>query len=131
VLMEISVTEQRYQAVLAVLGGVPVTEVASRFGVDRSSVHRWLARYEQAGLEGLADRSHRPECCPHQMAAAVEAQVLEWRRWERALPMELWLDRARAGSDQALTDEAEGELLKVTAGGVGDIAQGSLPGEHR
>jgi hypothetical protein len=29
VLMEISVTEQRYQAVLAVLGGVPVTEVAS------------------------------------------------------------------------------------------------------
>jgi len=35
VLMEISVTEQRYQAVLAVLGGVPVTEVASRFGVGR------------------------------------------------------------------------------------------------
>ena len=79
-LMEISVTEQRYQAVLAVLGGVPVTEVASRFGVDRSSVHRWLARYEQAGLEGLADRSHRPASCPHQMAAEVEAQVLEWRR---------------------------------------------------
>jgi transposase len=35
VLMEISVVEQRYQAVLAVLGGVPVTEVASRFGVGR------------------------------------------------------------------------------------------------
>jgi transposase len=53
VLMEISVTEQRYQAVLAVLGGVPVTEVAGRFGVGRQSVHRWLARYEQGGRAGL------------------------------------------------------------------------------
>jgi transposase len=34
---EMSVAEQRYQAVLAVLGGVPVTEVASRFGVGRQS----------------------------------------------------------------------------------------------
>jgi transposase len=78
--MEISVAEQRYQAVLAVLGGVPVTEVASRFGVGRQSVHRWLARYEAGGLEGLADRSHRPDSCPHQMDPQVEAQVLEWRR---------------------------------------------------
>jgi len=78
--MEISVTEQRYQAVLAVLGGVAVTAVASRFGVGRQSVHRLLARYEAGGLEGLADRSHRPDSCPHQMDARVEAQVLEWRR---------------------------------------------------
>jgi transposase len=80
VLREISVTEQRYQAVLAVLGGVPVTEVAGRFGVGRQSVHRWLARYEAGGLEGLSDRSHRPVSCPHQMSAEVEAQILEWRR---------------------------------------------------
>lgn len=39
VLAEISVTEQRYQAVLAALDGVPVTEVASRFGVGRQTVH--------------------------------------------------------------------------------------------
>ena len=53
-LREISVTEQRYQAVL---DGVPVTEVASRFGVGRQSVHRRLARYEAGGLEGLSDQS--------------------------------------------------------------------------
>ena len=35
--------EQRYQAVLAVIrDGVPVTEVAGRFGVSRQAVHRWL-----------------------------------------------------------------------------------------
>jgi transposase len=61
---ELSVAEQRYQAVLAVIGeGGTVTEVAGRWGVSRQSVHTWLARYEEVGLEGLADRSHRPEGC--------------------------------------------------------------------
>ena len=76
--------EQRYQAVLAVIAeGGTVTEVASRVGVSRQSVHAWLARYEAGGLEGLADRSHRPVSCPHQMGPAVEARVLELRRVHR------------------------------------------------
>src|SRR5258708_6797498 len=37
----------------------------------------------------------------------------------------------RAGSCQAVLDEGEGELLEALAGGVGDVAQGPLPGEHR
>ena len=82
---ELSVVEQRYQAVLAVIGeGSTVTEVAGRWGVSRQSVHSWLARYEAGGLEGLADRSHRPRGCPHQMSPAVEAQVLELRRVHRS-----------------------------------------------
>jgi transposase-like protein len=35
VLVELSVVEQRYQAVLQVLSGASVTEVAGRFGVSR------------------------------------------------------------------------------------------------
>ena len=42
-LWELSVTEQRYRAVLEVLAGVPVTEVAGRYGVSRQSVYAWLA----------------------------------------------------------------------------------------
>ena len=60
-LVELSVMEQRYQAVLAVVqDGWKVTEVAARLGVSRQSVHAWIARYEQGGLAALADRSHRP-----------------------------------------------------------------------
>ncbi|HNM92801.1 MAG TPA: helix-turn-helix domain-containing protein, partial [Mycobacterium sp.] len=78
---ELSVSEQRYQAVLAVIGdGLSVSQVASEVGVSRQTVHAWLARYEAEGLEGLADRSHRPVSCPHQMPAVVEAAVLELRR---------------------------------------------------
>jgi transposase InsO family protein len=78
---EMSVVEQRYQAVLAVIDrGETVTSVAERFGVSRKTVHVWLARYEAAGLANLADRSHRPVSCPHQMAAAVEVVLAELRR---------------------------------------------------
>jgi transposase InsO family protein len=140
---ELSVAEQRYQAVLAVISdGLSISQVASKVGVSRQTLHSWLARYEAEGLEGLVDRSHRPVSCPHQMPAHVEAALLElrrsrpywgprrlvfelskrgvgpvpsesaayralvraqmidpnlrdrrsrkWKRWERAVPMELW-----------------------------------------
>lgn len=73
--------EQRYQAVLAVISdGLSISQVAEKVGVSRQTLHSWLARYEAEGLEGLADRSHRPVSWPHQMPAAVEAAVLELRR---------------------------------------------------
>jgi transposase InsO family protein len=78
---ELSVVEQRYQAVLAVIDqGETVTSVADRFGVSRKTVHVWLARYEVGGLENLADRSHRPVSCPHQMEPGVEVVLAELRR---------------------------------------------------
>ena len=78
---EISVAEQRYQAVLAVVGdGRTIREVAGQWTVSRQTVHTWLTRYEADGLEGLTDRSHRPVSCPHQLPAQVEALALELRR---------------------------------------------------
>jgi transposase-like protein len=75
VLVELGVVEQRYRVVLEVLAeGVPVTEVARRYGVARQMVHEWLARYAAGGLGGLADRSSRPASCPHRMPAVVEAR---------------------------------------------------------
>lgn len=78
---ELTVAEQRYQAVMAVIGdGLTVSQAAEKTGVARQTLHRWLARYEAQGLEGLVDRSHRPVRCPHQMPAVVEAAVVELRR---------------------------------------------------
>jgi transposase InsO family protein len=51
--------------------------------VSRQTLHSWLVRYEAGGLEELVDRSHRPQRCPHQMSAEVEALVLELRRVHR------------------------------------------------
>jgi transposase InsO family protein len=80
VLVELSVMEQRYRAVLEAEAGCPVTEVAARHGVSRQSVHAWVRRYKAGGLAALADRSHRPASCPHQIAGEIEAAVCELRR---------------------------------------------------
>ena len=81
-LVELGVVEQRYRAVLEVLEeGTPVTDVARRYGVARQTVHEWLTRYaSQGGMAALADRSSRPESCPHQMPPAIEARVVWMRR---------------------------------------------------
>ena len=79
-LRQLSTTEQRLRAVLAVEAGGRVGEVAFASGVSRQSLHAWLVRYRGGGLEGLADRSHRPDTCQHQASPAVEAAVCEMRR---------------------------------------------------
>ncbi len=101
-------TEQRYKAVLAVIAnGRTVGEVASEWGVCRQTMHRWLARYESEGLEGLGNRSCRPVHCPHQTPPEVEAVLLEMRRahayWgARRIAFEL----ARKGVEPAPSESA-------------------------
>jgi Helix-turn-helix domain len=81
VLLALTVAEQRFNAVMEVLrDGLTVIEVAERYGVSRQAVHGWLRRYRTGGLDALADRSHRPRRCPHQMPAAVEGRLCELRR---------------------------------------------------
>jgi transposase-like protein len=80
-LVELSMVEQRYLAVREVLDtGANVTDVATRYGVDRRTLHRWLVRYANHGLAALADRSSKPDRCPHQIAPEVEARIVELRR---------------------------------------------------
>jgi transposase len=93
-LRELNVVEQRYRAVLEVLDGTPVTEVAERFGVARQTVHRWVARYRESGIDGLADRSHAPRAHPWQISAELKAVICDLRtshrRWgPRRLVFEL------------------------------------------
>ncbi|WP_425428152.1 helix-turn-helix domain-containing protein, partial [Streptosporangium amethystogenes] len=52
-----SVVEQRYRAVLAVLAGGSVTEVAREVGVARQTLSGWVSRYRESGLGG---RGRRP-----------------------------------------------------------------------
>ena len=97
-LVELSVVEQRYRAVLDVATGASVTEVAGRYGVSRQSVHAWVRRYEQGGLGGLMDRSRRPVSSPGQVSAEVEAAVCELRREHpRWGPLRLAHEVGRAG----------------------------------
>ncbi|MCA1706824.1 MAG: IS481 family transposase [Actinobacteria bacterium] len=79
-LVDLSMVEQRYDAVREVLEGANVKDTAIRYGIDRRTLHRWLVRYANEGLGALADRSSKADRCPHQMAAEIEARIVEMRR---------------------------------------------------
>ncbi len=79
-LVELGLVKQRLKAVHEVLDGATVTDVAVRFGVARQTVHRWLKAYGSDGMSGLVDKSSKPDGCPHQMPAVMEARIVEMRR---------------------------------------------------
>ena len=63
-----------------VAAGWPAAHVAEQLGVSRSTVHKWLRRYAEAGEAGLADRSSRPQRMPARTCKQVEQKVLSARR---------------------------------------------------
>jgi transposase InsO family protein len=78
-LVELGVVEQRLAAVFAVRDGETKAEVGRRVGVSRQTVHAWCVRFAELGAAGLADRSHRPVGCPHQMDPVIEQLVVDLR----------------------------------------------------
>jgi transposase len=54
-----STLDVRIRAVEAVRNGIPVSQTATTFGVDRTTLHRWLVRHRQQGEAGLRRRPVR------------------------------------------------------------------------
>ncbi len=64
-------------------GRRPVSHVAKEMGVSRQCAHRWVARFDVEGEDGLRDRSSRPHGSPTRTPAKVEQRVLDLRRRSR------------------------------------------------
>jgi len=47
------------------------TVLCARYGVSRRIGYKWLARFEQDGARGRADRSRRPHTCPTEIRPAL------------------------------------------------------------
>lgn len=60
-LRELNVVEQTYCAVLEVLSGIPVIEVAERYGVARQTIRRWMPRYRLDEIAGFSGSLTSPE----------------------------------------------------------------------
>ena len=100
-LVELGLVEQRFKAVSEVLvDGATVTDVARRLGVSRQTVHTWLLRYGNGGMGDLANRSSRPDRCPHQTPAELEATIVTMRHAHPAWgPRRIRVELDRAGLD--------------------------------
>ena len=74
-----STHEVRERAVKAVVKGHGISEVAATYDIHRSTLHRWVTRYEEHGsLEGLARRpgSGRPRILDERMLQRLYRMVL-------------------------------------------------------
>jgi transposase InsO family protein len=73
--------DERMRLVLAVEAQEePMAALCRRFGISRRVGYKWLERYRQAGVAGLADRSRAPLNQPQAVAAAIAERCLAVRR---------------------------------------------------
>ena len=71
---ETCAVSERMKFVLDVTRGERSLAEACRLaGISRRTGYKWLNRLHEAQLDGLRDRSHRPDTFPHATTTAVTA----------------------------------------------------------
>jgi transposase InsO family protein len=60
--------------------GANVRQLCRRFGISPTVAYKWPERYENSGVEGLTNRSRRPQSSPTRTQSAVEEWVVALRR---------------------------------------------------
>ena len=58
----------------------PMRELCARYGISRRVGDKWLARYREHGLAGLADQSRRPHASPTRLEGELAALLIEARQ---------------------------------------------------
>lgn len=56
-----------------------VRRLCRRFGISPQTGYKWLSRFIDQGVEGLRDRTRRPQSSPRQTSAELEREVLAVR----------------------------------------------------
>jgi len=64
---------------LAKKEGSNIRELCRRYQISSRTAYKWLKRYEQEGVSGLAERSRRPKHIARQTKAEMEAKVIAIR----------------------------------------------------
>ena len=91
--------EERAKFVLEALEGwTSMTELCGRYGISRRVGYKWLHRYEERGLGGLADRSRAPRRQAAATAPEIVGEIVALRSKHPTWgPRKLraWLDREK------------------------------------
>lgn len=66
--------------------GWTVTRAAEAAGISRRTAHKWLGRYDDADMAGLADRSSRPRRSPRSTPVAWREMIVLLRRTKMTGP---------------------------------------------
>jgi transposase InsO family protein len=81
VLKVVTMAELRYEVLFEPKrSGETVADVCRRYGISRDTYYRYRRRYLAEGIEGLDDRSRKPNTSPLQIPVEVELRIVEMRR---------------------------------------------------
>jgi putative transposase len=79
-----------------------MVELCTRYDISRKTGYKWLGRFEDAGRQGLQERSRAPHACPHRIAEEVASLICAARRqhpsWGPATLLD-WLRPRHPGTD--------------------------------
>lgn len=73
---ETLVMDERMKLVQLVEEGESVAEAARQLGVSRKTAHKWLERYSEHGVAGLADQSRAPHNRPTTLQESIVERIL-------------------------------------------------------
>jgi transposase InsO family protein len=60
---------------------MPVTHIAKKYRTSRTTVYRWIWRYETEGLNSLLDRSHKPKTPhPRSLSKSITRLIIRIRK---------------------------------------------------
>jgi transposase InsO family protein len=82
-------------------GWVSMSEMCRAYGVSRKTGYKWLRRYREGGLKGLADQSRRPQHSPRRTEPEMEQVIIEARQAHPAWggrKLKRYLERQGAGA---------------------------------
>ena len=74
---ETCVMEQRIKFIMDALDDTYcMTELCNYYGISRKTGYKWLARYDQGGIEALSDRSRAPHSHPQEISHRTKETIL-------------------------------------------------------
>lgn len=87
--------EKRARIILSVAAGKPVEVVSRELHVVVPTVHKWIKRFAQAGIDGLSDLPRSGQ--PRRLPKSLRDEILRITREERPPQGDRWTIRAAAG----------------------------------
>jgi putative transposase len=57
-----------------------ISELSERFGISRTTAHKWINRYQEHGQAGFHEQSRRPHSCPWQTDPVIVQELVDLRK---------------------------------------------------
>lgn len=63
-----------------------LTDLCAHYGISRKTGYKWIQRFEQSGIDGLAEQSRKPVTCPAQTPYRIQQAIIELRQQFQYIP---------------------------------------------